>query len=409
MTAQKDQIQALIRDVDRVLQQPSPKFAWGTGSHTEQLRQVLKRVRHFLHQSLIKPIPTLNLPPALVSSENAQDVMQSVVQEMQEMRLGVLRPLHNEVSALMQQRTALLREIRQLETQRNEVLEAQTRTQTAPAATETIEQLGLVHDRADQVLTSLDTTLRVVFDALQRDMQAYQDSLSQGLDNLHTLGRQSEVMFSGLVGRLAEQLGRDASSYLRPGEFPDSEDLHSLAEASSSLEGNDAPAVLHREPEPASPKPPARERSIALPYAGTELPPEAAFGRVSPSSSNSIHTLTELIDQVTVSPASFHRQPNDTPVVYSVTPPEQTLGTTPAHITPLEHRPSQSTDRLSSSPPLSPAASPLPAPTPSIPKEAQSIFSLEGLGDDLFVEDDDLFVEDNDLFEDDDLFESDKP
>ncbi len=390
VTAQKDQIQALLRDIDRVLQQPSPKFSWGSGSQADQLRQALKRVRHFLHQCLAKPIPTLNLPPALVSTENAQDVMQSVVQEMQEMRLSVLRPLHNEVSTLMQQRTALLREIRQLEARRDDYLQEQTiASRSAP---ETIAQLDLVHDRADQVITNLDTTLRIVFDSLQRDMQAYQDSLSHGLDNLHTLGRQSEVMFSGLLGRLAEQLGRDASSYLRPGEFPDSDDLISLAEASAALDQDSTQAETLEVSDPAPAQPPSQERAIALPYAGMELQPATEAKQESASEPDTIHTLTELLDRLTSSPEAPSRAQPNTMLGYTLSERQkpQTNSTernsieiVPRIALPKLPSPSQSTNLPESSPKagLSPEA----AQPPSIAKEAQSIFSLEGI-DNLFVE-----------------------
>ncbi|MBW4418813.1 MAG: hypothetical protein KME13_06240 [Myxacorys californica WJT36-NPBG1] len=396
MTAQKDQIQALIRDIDRVLQQPSPKFSWGSGSQTDQLRQALKRVRHFLHQCLVKPIPTLNLPPALVSTENAQDIMQSVVQEMQEMRLSVLRPLHNEVSTLMQQRTALLREIRQLEARRDDYLQEQTiASRSAP---ETIAQLDLVHDRADQVITNLDTTLRVVFDSLQRDMQAYQDSLSHGLDNLHTLGRQSEVMFSGLLGRLAEQLGRDASSYLRPGEFPDSDDLISLAEASAALDEDGTQAETLEASGPA-PQPHSQEPAIALPYAGMELQPATGSEQESASEPNTsqpdtIHTLTELFERLTISPEAPSRAQPTTRLGYPMTLSERqktqtnsternSIETVPRIALPKLPSPSQSTNLPESSPKAS--YPPEAAQPPSIAKEAQSIFSLEGI-DNLFVE-----------------------
>jgi hypothetical protein len=435
VTAQKDQLQALIRDIDRVLQQPSPKFSWGAGSQVHELRQVLQQVRRFLQHLLVKPIPTLELPPSLVPTENAQDVVHSVVQEMQELRSSVLRPLHNEVSTLMQQRTALLREVRQLEAQRNSYSQEQSFAQPSPAPA-TIERLHSVHDRTDQVLTSLDATLRVVFDSLQRDMQTYQDSLSQGLDKLHTLGQQSEVMFSGLVSRLAEQLGRDASSYLRPGEFsPESHDLLSGTGHNSPRNGNDAQAqgIFLEEPNPTLRKKRVQGPNIALPYAGTELHSEFLSSVESPSHPDSIQTLTELLGQLTVNQPSPSHHLSSSPVVYSVTPPEQTSETPhgaspelrslvqspggpesqPLPLTedylPREDLPSSElpqtqpeSDPPIDSPPIDPIAlshlsqdlsnleelvTPNPAERKQTPplRDAQAIFTLEGM-DDLFVD-----------------------
>jgi hypothetical protein len=387
---------------------------------------VLQQVRRFLQHLLVKPIPTLELPPSLVPTENAQDVMHSVVQEMQELRSSVLRPLHNEVSTLMQQRTALLREVRQLEAQRNSYSQEQSFAQPSPAPA-TIERLHSVHDRTDQVLTSLDATLRVVFDSLQRDMQTYQDSLSQGLDKLHTLGQQSEVMFSGLVSRLAEQLGRDASSYLRPGEFsPESHDL--LSGTGHNSPRNDAQGLFLEEPNPTLRKQRVQGPNIALPYAGTELHSEFLSSVESPSRPDSIQTLTELLGQLTVNQPSPSHHLSSSPVVYSVTPPEQTSETPhgaspelrslvqspdvpesqPLPLTedylPRENLPSSELPQAQpeSDPPIDPTAlSPLSQdlsnleelvkPNPSERKQppplrdAQAIFTLEGM-DDLFVD-----------------------
>ena len=90
-------------------------------------------------------------------------------------------------------------------------------------AYESVEQLRSPHAQSDQLILNLDSTLRVVFEALQRDVNAYQESLAHGLDRMHSLGQQSEMMFNALITHLAQQLGREASTYLQTsGQLPDS-------------------------------------------------------------------------------------------------------------------------------------------------------------------------------------------
>jgi hypothetical protein len=263
VTANQDQIQRLLTEVQEVLAQGNPRLPWGSAAQIARQRQVLEQIRTYLQEALFH----LSQNPSNQAGKQVQDVMQAVIEEMNALRSTLLRPLHSEVATLMQQRTALTREIRQLEAHR-QLLEQSASTAVTPSSEKLpVEKLQVVHDRADQVLTTLDTTLHVVCESLQNDLQAYQDSLAQGIDKLHSLGQQSEVMFAGMVGRLATQMGREASA---------------LSQESSE------PAVLTPAP-------------LAMPYAGTEL---TAKLRREPlqtiPSIDSITVLTELIDQLVV-------------------------------------------------------------------------------------------------------------
>lgn len=271
MTANQDQIQRLLTEVQDVLAQANARLPWGAAAQLTRQRQVLEQVRTHLQYVLY------DLSQEKPEKDNqAQDVMQAVIEEMNALRSTLLRPLHSEVSSLMQQRNALLREIRQLEAHR-ELLE-----QPSPQNSENlpVEKLQVVHDRADQVLTTLDSTLHVVFESLQKDIQAYQDSLSQGIDKLHNLGQQSEVMFSGIVGRLATQMGQNASAFLQSASDP-----------------NQLP-------------------QLAMPYAGTELPSVKSQRQSTGAAIDSITVLTELIDQLAVEVDEF-------PIAVPVVPPRK--------------------------------------------------------------------------------------
>jgi hypothetical protein len=78
-----------------------------------------------------------------------------------------------------------------------------------------LEQMQLFQSHADSLLMSLDSRMAIVFEALQANLQSYQASLRQELENMYGLSQQSEAMFAALVNHLASQLGREASSYLQ--------------------------------------------------------------------------------------------------------------------------------------------------------------------------------------------------
>jgi hypothetical protein len=270
VTVNKDLIQRLIIEINDVLSQPNSNLPWKSRTEAARQRKVLELVRGYLREQLSQTLPT-----STNSTENqAQFVIQSMLQDMKSLRTTLLRPLHTEVATLMQRRNALVQEIHQLEAHRRYLEQS-----ALPAArgASSVEKLELVQDRADQILSAMDTTLAVVFQSLQKDVQSYQDSLSQGIDKLYTLGRQSEVLFSGLVGRLAEQLGRDASTHLAQDSLSDSESVIPPIQSSAD---------------------------ISLPYPGTELSSfhvqsESATPQ-DPPALDSIRSLKELVNLIDV-------------------------------------------------------------------------------------------------------------
>ncbi len=349
MTANQDQIQRLLTEVQAVLAQGNRRSPWGAAAQVAHQRQVLEQVRTHLQEALFQ----LNQGTPNPAGTQAHDAMQAVIEEMNALRSTLLRPLHSEVATLMQQRSALTREIRQLEAHRQLLQSAPT--ESAPQSSEhlPVEKLQGVHDRADQVLTTLDTTLHVVFESLQKDIQAYQDSLSQGIDKLHSLGQQSEVMFSGIVGRLATQMGRDASAFLQ--------------ESSGQ-------AAL-------SPTP------LAMPYAGAELTTRIRREPSQDSSTiNSITVLTELIDQLAIEVDEFpvavpvasprngigREVPSDLKALFQVEPPSVEPSIDPNGYSELSQETFFNQLKPSTDLPFSPETQP-------------AIFTLEGI-DDLFAD-----------------------
>ena len=103
-----------------------------------------------------------------------------------------------------------------------------------------IEELRQLQGRSDQLLVNIDSTLQRMFETLQQNINSYQLSLNEGLENMHSLGRQGEVIVRSLVDHLTAQLGQTTPP--EPAFFParSAEPLVSEAENAPLYEA-DAP------------------------------------------------------------------------------------------------------------------------------------------------------------------------
>jgi hypothetical protein len=274
VTSQKD-IQSLIADIDSILPKVDARLPWSKPGDAAKQRRVLERVRsylvaqqqNFLAASENPPPPTNSTPTAV-----AQQIAQAVTQEINVLHADLLQTLQTDLDALRTERESLVREIRQLEGTRQQLASlpqqkivqqqvisefsqelidrcteslsqqmaqilANVETRwitTSQSITEAItpnpahwgnldrvkplqdrlEQLRQVQLRSDQMLTTLDANQRSIFETLQRNLESYQESLSQGLDKMHRLGIQGEMLFTAFVNRLVQQLGREASTHV---------------------------------------------------------------------------------------------------------------------------------------------------------------------------------------------------
>lgn len=75
--------------------------------------------------------------------------------------------------------------------------------------------LEALPQQVDRTLMTLDHTLHLFAETLEQNLKTYQHSLGQGLEKMHSLGRQGEVLFNELVNRLAYQLETRTASYLQ--------------------------------------------------------------------------------------------------------------------------------------------------------------------------------------------------
>ncbi|MFP4122162.1 hypothetical protein [Coleofasciculus sp.] len=261
MTKQK-KIQSLIADIDSLLAKFGSRFPWSKPNDLARDREILKRVRSYL---LSMQSDEMAMSPSHESA--VTPIVQAVAQEMENIRQQVTEPLQTELSALRQQRESLTQEIQHLEQKKQQLqntvtakgggqeqplpefaqdlihqsterltqqlaqillnLEAQllnpSSTSDSPGSPvsgimlpqERLEQLRQLQRESDRMLINLDTNQRTVFEALDRDLHGYQQSLSQGLDKMHRLSNQGELLFTALVNRLAQLLGRETSTLVQ--------------------------------------------------------------------------------------------------------------------------------------------------------------------------------------------------
>ncbi|MBD1872053.1 hypothetical protein H6F75_01030 [Nodosilinea sp. FACHB-131] len=273
---QQDELEALVAEIDSILGEAAPRLPWVMSNDANQ-RQLLARARAYLAEVQATPeaqaAPTSGLPNDPTTAAASQ-VLKALLQEMQYLRgqtMQILDPLRNEVATLRQQRELLLQEVQQLQQQRVQIdqganlhqlppsweaalqqmtqqLEARLSAQVnqsvqrlesatatayglmqspqgfadgdAPGLTpmQRLEFLKQLQAQSDQLMLGFDQSLRSVFDTLQQSIYSYQDSLNQGLNQMHTLGQQGELMFSALVTHLGQQINAETLTYLESGQ-----------------------------------------------------------------------------------------------------------------------------------------------------------------------------------------------
>jgi len=280
-----------------------------------------------------EPVPVPKMPPRVDRPSAAEQIMLAVTGEISNLRSCLTGPLQEDIEALRQQQQALIQEIQQLEAKRqqqqslaqqqanqqqiiSEFLQVLTgrleetldrdlsqifrslenqllpssAAQSQPSAlnpqtleehplltpAQRLEQMQRFQASADSLLIRLDSTMGIVFEALEANLQSYQASLGQGIDNMYGLSQQSEAMLAAFVNHLATQLRREGSSYVQqPIALANLETATPTAADRSSA----TPALSNTAIEPSATAD-SEERSgelpdqDRLPYAGTEISPQ---------------------------------------------------------------------------------------------------------------------------------------
>lgn len=176
----------------------------------------------------------------------------------------LIQPLQAELAAMMQERKILAQEIRQLEQRKlhnyslsqqyahqeqmiseflqllmsrivsnlipqivdnfgkastspgsiSETTSAFSGSQPSLQTSEQAQRLTHLTKELDQRLLSLDGTVNFVFEALQRNINTYHQSLNQGLARMHSTGVQGEQLMTNFVKNLTQQLQQQAATTL---------------------------------------------------------------------------------------------------------------------------------------------------------------------------------------------------
>ncbi|WP_339381543.1 hypothetical protein [Brasilonema bromeliae] len=283
MTSRATETQQLIAEIDRLL--TNKRLPRLFSNQASELRQVLERIRDFL-VNLSESSAQVQTPQELQSQQSpslaksvAQDDHQSLPQQQslqQQENINVvvgqennpfavvLGPLQEEIKALLQERSNLAEEIRQLEQKRlhnyslaqqlanqeqmiSEFLQVlksrivsdltpqtretagnsqmqhlvtsyQSNTESATYSTlpvvesqEQVERLSRLAKQLDQKLLALDGTVNVVFEALQGNIHTYHESLSQALARMHSKGVQGEQLLASFITNFTQQLQQQTS------------------------------------------------------------------------------------------------------------------------------------------------------------------------------------------------------
>jgi hypothetical protein len=276
VTSRTDEIHKLIADIDNLLANSGNRLTKLVSGQGSQERDVLQKIRDFLVKlneseasEEITPNPSeaplSSLLARYVEQENQQQVYSSHSQQEQSKFIGeqfkdeisvLLKPLQAELTGMLQERAALIQEIRQLEQKRlqNYSLTQQLANQeqiiteflqvlvsrlvpnlipyltrnvtNSPSLTtgeynqevtksaiqpilesaDGVERLASLARELDQRLLSLDGTVNIVFQSLERNINTYHQSLSQALARMHSQGMQGEQMMANLLKNLTEYL-----------------------------------------------------------------------------------------------------------------------------------------------------------------------------------------------------------
>ncbi len=268
MTSNPNEIQALITEIDNLLTLSGEQLSPGQA----QPRQILERIRNFLvnlatTEPRSSPAPKANqryfggqLSPLLskfVGQSNQPPSPQQDQPNQQSSDISseptdfktFLLPLQTELQNLLQERASLVQEIRELERLRLhsysltqqmasqeqtisdflQVLTNRLVTNTTPqpllslseveaplssSSANPVEQLTKISADLDQKLLSLDGTVNVVFESLQRNIRTYQESLSQALARMYSTGVQGEQLLTSLINNLTS-LSKEQTSLER--------------------------------------------------------------------------------------------------------------------------------------------------------------------------------------------------
>jgi hypothetical protein len=259
VTSRSTEIQTLIADIDNLLANNKGKrLVRVLSNQGQEPRQVLERVRNFLASIEEQPADSQSSQAALLSPllaryiGNEEPTLDNNYQNQSEIQdtnspqaqfgelRGLLEPLQIEFQALLEERKNLVEEIRQLEQQRlhNYSLASQMANQEQmiaeflqvlanrvsgiapqlqvsnetvvpaekPVTNELIERISQSYSELDKKIVDFDSSLNLSFEALQRHLNGYRESLTDALTRMHSEGMQGEQLLKHWIDNVMQQL-----------------------------------------------------------------------------------------------------------------------------------------------------------------------------------------------------------
>ncbi|MEQ8757452.1 MAG: EamA family transporter [Coleofasciculus sp. G1-WW12-02] len=162
----------------------------------------------------------------------AADLLQSMtesIEGIETLRHSLMTQFTQEIERLQQEKAQLTEEIKTLHDQRQQHLTQQPELESEIAqalanqlqdllsqrlkqlaqSSETLsldQTVGNHQQTIQEVVASLDNTLRITFRTLQQDLNSYQSSISQQLSQMYSLQEQGSVILETLVNRLKAEM-----------------------------------------------------------------------------------------------------------------------------------------------------------------------------------------------------------
>src|ERR687886_441229 len=143
-------------------------------------------------------------------SQAAEALLRAMTQDMENLRENLLGQLSQDVERLHREKSQLIEDIEKLKAQRQQQLLQQQLERVPSAGLSSNVTANAHNENIEQLIASLDSTLRATFRSLQQDLRSYQTSLSQQLGEMYNLEKQGEAILEALVNRLRKELQSDS-------------------------------------------------------------------------------------------------------------------------------------------------------------------------------------------------------
>lgn len=234
------------------------------------------------------------LRPGAGDARPAEEVLNSVIQELETLHQNVRGQLAEDITRLQTEKTSLIEDIDRLREQYRQLQSQQVETlsqryiyqqqlwlkQLAQVLANNLQELlvqrfnelsansvqGInvaipsgefptpilannYNERASELLASLDASVNRTFDMMDRDLSSYESNLSQRLRNMEGMERQGEALLETLVNRLRVELQEEVDATFDPRDYDSTDTSNSLHPEPHS------PAIQKPLPEPTPPPP----------------------------------------------------------------------------------------------------------------------------------------------------------